>query len=184
VMAKNQGVITETVSAYHNADNMTDRFNALATVVHHLTDKHQQEKLLHDFYDRYHDNHIILDKWFSVQAMKPGKSGVAAVRRLMKHPDFTLRNPNRLRSVIAVFAMANPSGFNVENGAGYRLVADLVKTLDRINSQVAARLLTAFRSYKMLEPNRRRMAKDALEGIRQGDLSRDVTDILSRTLAD
>jgi aminopeptidase N len=80
--------------------------------------------------------------------------------------------------------MANPSGFNVGNGAGYKLVADLVKKLDGINPQVAARLLTAFRSYKMLEPNRRRMARDALENIRQGDLSRDVTDILSRTLAD
>ncbi|MEM7288934.1 MAG: aminopeptidase N [Pseudomonadota bacterium] len=168
---------------YHKADNMTDRFNALACIVHHHGNKQARETVLADFYDRYKDNHIVLDKWFSVQASVPGPRSITNVRKLMKHPDFTMSNPNRLRSLVGVFAMANPSGFNAANGRGYTLAAKTIATLDKSNPQVAARMLTAFRSYKTLEPKRRKLAENALKTIEaRKSLSTDVADILTRTL--
>ncbi len=174
----------DVVKRYKSADNMTDRFNALMTIVHHHSEAGVREKALSDFYKRYHDNHIILDKWFSVQAMRPGSSTVSQVKKLMKHPDFTLNNPNRLRALIGVFAIGNPSGFNAASGTGYRLMADAIIKLDKINPQVAARLLTSFRSFGLLDAKRRKHAESALKSIQQQkELSRDVSDILTRTLA-
>ena len=118
---------------------MTEQFAALSTIVHHHPDRGLRTRVLEDFYNRFHENHIVLDKWFAVQASKPGSSTVAIVKRLMKHKDFSLHNPNRLRSVIGVFAMANPTAFNAENGNGFKLVLDTIAKLDAINPQVAAR---------------------------------------------
>ena len=174
----------EILRDYKSATNMTDRFNALRTIVHFHPSKADREKVLADFYKRYLDDHIVLDKWFSVQASRPGVSTITTVKKLMKHVDFTFQNPNRFRSLIGVFSMANPSAFNAANGNGYRLVADALIKLDKINPQVAARMLTAFRSYRSLEPARRKLAEDALRRIeKSGKLSRDVSDILARTLA-
>ena len=174
----------DVVKRYKSADNMTDRFNALMTIVHHHSEKGIREQVLADFYKRYQDNHIILDKWFSVQAMRPGSATVGQVKKLMKHPEFTLNNPNRLRALIGVFAIGNPSAFNAANGAGFRLMANAIIKLDRINPQVAARLLTSFRSFNLLDSKRRKHAEKALRSIQaQKELSRDVADILTRTLA-
>ena len=168
---------------YYRSDNMTDRYAALLGIVHFHPDKNTREKALESFYAKYNDNHLVLDKWFAVQASRPGTQTVATVRKLLKHPGFNLSNPNRLRSLIGVFASANPGAFNAANGTGYRLVAAIVAKLDQTNPQVAARLLTAFRSFRSLEPGRRRQAEDALRAIQaKGGLSRDVSDILERTL--
>ena len=125
-----------------------------------------------------------MDKWFSTLAMKGGASAADRVKRLISHSKFSWTNPNRMRAVIAVFAMANMTGFNAINGKGYKLVSDAVKKLDDINPQVGARLLTSFRSYKSLEPVRRKLAEAALQNIRtKSGLSSDISDILDRTLA-
>jgi len=184
VKANQDAAKKDVLRRYKNADNMTDRFNALMTIAHHHSEADVREKVLKDFYKRYRENHIILDKWFSVQAMRPGSATVGQVRKLMKHPDFTFNNPNRLRALTGVFAIGNPSAFNAANGAGFRLMADAIIKLDRINPQVAARLLTSFRSFGLLEAKRRKHAENALLSIqKQKELSRDVADILTRTLA-
>ena len=183
VLARTKAALNEIEKVYFDADNMTVRYNSMATIVHFHPSKELRERVLEDFYSRYHTNHIVLDKWFAVQASKPGRATVAQVRRLMKHKDFSLNNPNRLRSVIGVFAMANPTAFNAENGSGFKLVLDTIAKLDAINPQVAARMLTAFRSYNSLEAERRAQAGQKLRDLqsRKG-LSRDVSDILDRTL--
>ncbi len=184
VLARSKLMLTSVEKLYFNADNMTDRYNALATIVHFHPSRELREKVLADFYRRYRDDHIVLDKWFAVQASRPGRATVAQVKRLMKHEDFSLQNPNRLRSVIGVFAMANPTAFNAENGSGFKLVLDTIAKLDAINPQVAARMLTAFRSHKSLESARRQQAVARLKELQsRGKLSRDVSDILDRTLA-
>ena len=184
VIARSKSALTEIVKDYKTSNNMTDRFNALRTIVHHHPAKADREKVLADFYKRYRDDHIVLDKWFSVQASKPGSSTITTVRKLMKHDDFTFNNPNRFRSLLGVFAMGNQSAFNAANGKGYMLMADALIKLDKINPQVTARILTAFRSYRVLEPSRRKLAEAALRKIENsGDLSRDTADILGRTLA-
>lgn len=184
VIGKSKSALAQIIRDYKRAENMTDRFSALVTIVHYHPDRTAREKILKDFYARYRHNHLVVDKWFSVQASRPGSATVAAVRKLMKHEDFTLSNPNRLRSVLGVFAMANPTAFNAANGSGYKLMVDAIVRLDRINPQVAARLLTTFRSYKSLEKERRRLTEMHLKRLQsQKDLSRDVSDILDRTLS-
>ncbi len=184
VLAKSKAALEEITQRYASADNLTDRFNTLCTIVWHHPDRKEREGALTSFYERYKSNHIVLDKWFSVQAMRSGASTVSSVKSLMRHDDFSLKNPNRLRSLIGVFAMANPTAFNAPNGAGYKLVGDVIMSLDDTNPQVAARLLTAFRSYKSLEAGRRKLAVDVLKRIEQKPkLSPDVADIVNRTLA-
>jgi aminopeptidase N len=109
---------------------------------------------------------------------------VARVAELMKHPKFRITNPNRVRALLGAFANANQTAFNSADGSGYALYADVILTVEKSNPQVAARLATAFRSWRSLEPKRREMARETLAAIagREG-LSRDLADIVGRTLA-
>ena len=174
----------DVVRQFEKANNMTDRYAALQAITHHHPSAATRKKALESFYKRHRKNHLILDKWFMVQGTRAGASTARAVKALTRHEDFSFTNPNRLRSLIGVFASANPSGFNAASGAGYELVAQTVAKLDRINPQVAARLLTSFRSFRALEAGRRKLARQALEKLSSsGELSRDVSDILNRTLA-
>ena len=106
-----------------------------------------------------------------------------ACEALSAHPSFSFKNPNRVYALIRSFAAFNPVGFNRPDGNGYRFVAELVSDLDRQNPSVAARIATAFRSWRMLEPGRRGKAESALRKMQQSEpLSRDLGDILTRTL--
>jgi aminopeptidase N len=184
VISKSGSALKDISRIYEKSNNMTDRINALMTLVHHHPDQKVREKALERFFTRYKDNHIVLDKWFSVQASRPAKRTLTDVRKLMKHEMFTFNNPNRFRSLLGVFAMGNQSVFNADNGKGYELVADALIKLDKINPQVTARMLTAFKSYRALEPGRRKLCLSALKKIEaSGNLSRDTSDILGRMLA-
>ena len=117
--------------------------------------------------------------------MIPEDDTLERVLRLMEHPGFSMRNPNRLRSLVGTFAAANLSQFNRKDGAGYEFVAKIVIETDRSNPQVAARLLGAFKTWRSLEPVRRSLAHAALKKIEQQEkLSPDVGDIVMRTLAE
>ena len=110
---------------------------------------------------------------------------VACVRALTTHPAFSMANPNRVRSLIGSFAQANHTQFNRADGAGYDFVADIVLVLDPKNPQVAARLMGAFRSWRALEAGRRARAQATLRRVASAPtLSRDVGDIVARTLAE
>ncbi|MGE0564688.1 MAG: aminopeptidase N [Pseudolabrys sp.] len=167
---------------YDAADNMTDRMAALSTLTQHETPA--RDRALADFYNRFEADSLVVDKWFGLQAMMPGDGALARVKQLTRHPAFSMSNPNRMRSLIAVFAFANPAQFNRPDGAGYDFIADSVLELDPKNPQVAARLATAFRTWRMLEQGRRGKAEAALVRIKAAPtLSRDVTDIVERALA-
>jgi aminopeptidase N len=168
---------------YHDADNMTDRFGALSILAQHRGPT--RERALDDFAQRFEMDPLILDKWFSLQASIPEHETLDRVKNLMSHPGFSKSNPNRLRALVGSFAMANPSQFHRADGAGHEFVADIVIETDRSNPQVAARLLGAFKSWRSLESKRRAYAKKALEHIAaQENLSSDVADIVTRSLAD
>ncbi|KQP75076.1 aminopeptidase [Methylobacterium sp. Leaf113] len=164
------------------ATTMTDRLAALAVLAQ--VSGPAREDALARFATDYRSEPLVLDKWLAIQATIPDEGTPVRIRRLQGHPAFTMTNPNRVRSLIGSFGMANPTQFNRPDGTGYALVADAVLALDSTNPQVAARLLTAFGSWRMMEPERRDRAKAALTKI-QGvaGLSRDVSDILQRTLA-
>jgi aminopeptidase N len=161
---------------------MTDRMAALATLA--LIPGACREDALEDFAARFAHDPLIMDKWLALQAMIPEPQTLDRVKNLMQHPIFTLTNPNRARALVGSFAMGNPTQFNRTDGAGFDLLADVVLKLDPLNPQVAARLLTAFRTWRMLEPGRRLKAETALKRVAAaGNLSPDVTDIAARSLA-
>jgi aminopeptidase N len=167
---------------YQSADNMTDRLAALSSLALHPGDA--REEALADFYTRYADNALVIDKWFGLQAMIPGEKTLDRVRGLTKHKAFDFSNPNRIRSLIGAFAQGNPSQFNRADGEGYAFVADAVIALDPKNPQIAARLATAFRTWRTMEAGRRRTAEAALIRIKGASgLSRDVSEIVERTLS-
>ena len=140
--------------------------------------------LFDDFRRRYRDEPLILDKWFAVQATMPEAETLERVKALAGDPAFSMANPNRVRALIGSFAMANATQFHRPDGAGYEFVADAVLELDPANPQVAARLLTAFGTWKSMESGRREKAASALRRIAAApSLSPDVTDIVQRSLA-
>jgi aminopeptidase N len=167
---------------YEAADNMTDRMAALATLSLH--DVPERRAALDDFFRRYCADALVVDKWFSLQATMPQADTLDTVRRLTRHPAFSLANPNRVRALIGAFAQGNPTQFNRADGAGYEFVADNVLALDAKNPQISARLATAFRTWRTLEAGRRGLAEAALRRIKAApSLSRDLSDIVERALA-
>jgi len=167
---------------YELADNMTDRMAALATLSLHNVP--ERKRALAAFYTRYASDALVMDKWFSLQAMIPHRNTLENVRNLTAHPAFSLSNPNRVRALIGAFAQGNATQFNRADGSGYDFVAETVLALDPKNPQVSARLATAFRSWRMLEAGRRAKAEAALEGLKATPgLSRDLADIVERALA-
>jgi aminopeptidase N len=168
---------------YAAADNMTDRMAALHTLSLH--DTPERTRAIDDFYQRHADDPLILDKWFALQAGIPEPATLERVRSLTAHPKFSFGNPNRVRALIGSFAQGNPTQFNRADGAGYAFIAQNVLALDAKNPQVAARLLSAFKSWGSLEPARRSAAEAALRRVAEmPNVSRDVSDIVQRTLAD
>ncbi|WP_343313921.1 aminopeptidase N [Brucella sp. BE17] len=169
---------------FTQADNMTDRFAALTVLVHRFGETGQAKEALSAFEQRFGSDGLVMDKWFIVQATRPGLHTLNAVRELTKHPLFSLDNPNRVRSLIGAFSAANPTGYNRKDGAAYAFFADTILAIDPENPQLAARLLTAMRSWRSLEETRRARAKTALERIAgSAGLSTDLRDIVDRTLA-
>ena len=166
---------------FTTANNMTDRFAALASLVY--SGSALRENALSHFEDRYKDNPLVMDKWFALQSAIPEPETLKRVQNLMKHPAFSLTNPNRARSLLGGFAMSNPTQFNRADGAGYRFIGDIIIAIDKKNPQVSARITTAFRSWRTLETGRQTKAQQALLTMSEHkDLSRDLRDIVDRML--
>jgi aminopeptidase N len=174
------GIVEE---EYRSADNMTVRLGAMSAASL-LPRSERRQSLFEDFYRRYENEPLILDKWFAMQAMMPEPDTLDRVRELMRDPHFSMANPNRVRALIGTFAMANATQFHRPDGAGYGFIAEVVLELDGANPQVAARLLTAFGTWKTVESGRRAKAEAALRRIAAApSLSVDVSDIVQRSLA-
>ena len=167
---------------YQAADNMTDRMAALSTLS--LCDVPERAVTLDDFYARYADDPLIVDKWFTLQATIPEPATLDRVKTLTGHRAFSFANPNRVRALIHAFALANQREFNRADGAGYDFVVNTVLALDRKNPQLAAKLLAVMKSWRVLEPGRRAMAENALQRVAAApSRSPDVADIVQRALA-
>lgn len=181
VDARDEQAAKHAVAVYKDADNMTDRFAALAAVVHARLDA--AEPLLADFEKRYRDNPLVMDKWFAVQAQAAAGSTVEKVEQLMDHPAFSLKNPNKVRALIGAFGMHNPYAFHRADGAGYRLVGNTVRRLDALNPQVAARLAAVFNRWADFDDDRKQLMREQLEATQAVEsLSPDVDEIVSAAL--
>jgi aminopeptidase N len=166
---------------FDRASNMTDRMASLSVLMNLPGDA--RERAIVAFERRYHDEPLVLDKWFTLQAVIPEEDTLERVRRLMGHPAFSMSNPNRVRALIGSFAMLNQVQFNRVDGAGYEFLAEIVLRLDEANPQLAARLLTSFGTWRMMNQARRSKARETLLAIAgKPNLSRDVADIVNRSV--
>jgi len=164
------------------AENMTDRQGALMVLCGLETPL--REDRLKAFYERYDDNALVVDKWFTLQALSLHPQVMEHVRSLAQHPDFTMSNPNRVRSLYMAFA-GNPQGFHAADGSGYRMIADVILELDPINPQTAARFVSPLGRWRRIEPGRAALMKAELERmVKTEGLSRDTFEQVTRSLGD
>jgi aminopeptidase N len=147
---------------YRSATNMTDMIAGLAALTR--MESPLRDNAFTDFHDRFKSDPLVLDKWMGLQAGSPLPETVPSVRALMRHPAFDIKNPNRVRALIGAFG-GNHLRFHSASGDGYRLVGDVIRTLDPINPQVAARLTGAFESWRRYDPARQALMKAELEKI-------------------
>ncbi len=169
------------VTRYKGANSMTDSFAALSC----LADMQgpEREEALASFYTKWKDDPLVLNKWFTVQATCGLEDVLDRVKALCDHPDFTLRNPNRARSLVGAFAMGNPSAFHAEDGSGYRFLATQVIAMDSINPQIASRLVDPLLAWRRLGKGRQAILKEELGKILAvKGLSKDVYEKVSKSV--
>jgi aminopeptidase N len=165
---------------FSQADNMTDRQGALGILTN--SDAAEREAALTAFYERYRDNGLVLDKWFSVQALSSRTDTVEAVATLAGHPDFTLSNPNRMRALVGAFA-ANQRAFHHASGRGYRFLADMILAVEKLNPQTAAKLVPPLGRWRRFDPARQELMQAELRRIvEMPGLSKDVFEQASKSL--
>lgn len=171
---------------FTSANCMTDKLAALSC----LTGKSdgagadRRAQALEEFYKDAAGDALVVNKWFSTQASADLPDALDRVRALLEHPDFTWTNPNRMRSVVSIFAGANMAAFHAADGSGYEFVGDAVVKVDKINNQIAARLAGAFSLWRRYDPARQEMMTAQLKRIKDTpDVSKDVFEIVSRSLA-
>ncbi|MBQ5947675.1 aminopeptidase N [Massilia sp. ST3] len=166
---------------FDTADNMTDRAAALSALIQSRVP--EAADALDVFYQEFKGEALVVDKWFTMQATAP-TTDVAAVRALMRHPAFTLRNPNRARSLVAAFCASNPVQFHAPDGSGYQFWAEQVIALDALNPQVASRLARAMDRWRRYAPELQVQMQTALQQVAgQPELSNDVREVVSKALA-
>jgi aminopeptidase N len=164
---------------YHKATNMTETAHAMVLLA--ARPSPASDRALAHYFERWKDDHLVIDTWFGAQALSPDAGTLDRIKALSRHPLFSITAPNKVRSLIGNFANANPVQFNRTDGAGYEFVAGQVLDIEKFNPQIAARMLGCFRSWRALEPERRKLARKALQRIAKTDgLSRDVFEIVSR----
>jgi aminopeptidase N len=167
---------------FQQADNMTDSLSALIALSNRDCDQCRQA--LDDFYNKWSDDVLVVNKWLSVQAMSHLPGTLDRVRALASHEAFDIKNPNKVRALIGTFCSANQAQFHAASGEGYALLTEFVTRVDALNPQIAARLLSPLSRWKRMDSHRQALMKQALEKIlAHKDLSRDVFEIASKSLA-
>jgi aminopeptidase N len=180
--ATERGTYTKLASKqYAQARSMTDRVAAIARLVN--TAGTAREEALADFYSRWEGDALVIDKWFSLQAMASREGTMNDVRALMKHPSFTMLNPNRVRSLIGVFASANPVHFHAKNGDGYTFLADRIIDLNKTNPQIGARFVSPLGQWRRYDQDRQGLMKEQLQRILETpELSKHIYEMVNKSL--
>jgi aminopeptidase N len=165
---------------YETAKTMTERQAALMVLA--MLGGEKAEQALADFYTRFEDDPLVVDKWFAVQASVPGEGTLEKVEALMRHPAFTMANPNRLRALAGSFA-GTPSAFHRVDGRGYEWLAETIVAADKLNPQTAARFVPPLGRWRRIEEGRAGKMRGAVERIlREPGLSKDVFELASKSL--
>jgi aminopeptidase N len=179
VFANRKAGIGAAMEAYKSANNMSAEMGALAALVQ--VDCAERQDALDQFHARHRQDHLLIDKWLMLNAQCTGRGAAARIDRLTHHPDFKWTTPNKVYALFAAFTSGNTAGFNAADGSGYRVLADAIIRLNGNNPQVAARIATGFRSYRVLDAGRKASALIELNRIlAESNLSGDVYEIVSR----
>jgi aminopeptidase N len=170
------------VTAFDNARSMTEGAAALEALG--AVRKRRLRRSAHTLLRALAGKSVVIDKWFAIQASSPRADALARAERLRAHPDFNLKNPNRVRALAAAFAMRNPRAFHSADGCGYRFLATLAEQIDPLNPRSRRVLLTPFESWKRFDPQRQAHARTALEQLAAlTNLSKNTREMVERTLA-
>lgn len=180
--SKSIPVLQQICDFYAQFNNMTIRQRLLCVITHYYPE--HSKNYLEDFYDAWQDEELVIDKWFSFQATQGDDSCYEQMLELLEHPDFSMTNPNKVRSLIGAFARSNPTQFHHETGRGYAFVAKQVIKLNKTNPQLAARTCGAFNGWRSLEcKQRQKLIKAQLKKILETEnLSADVFEIANKAL--
>ncbi|WP_313677865.1 aminopeptidase N [Pantoea vagans] len=166
---------------YHQATNMTDALAALSAAV--AAQLPCRDALLAAYDERWHQDGLVMDKWFVLQATSPAANVMRNVRQLLNHRSFTMSNPNRVRSLVGAFASANPAAFHAKDGSGYKFLVEMLIDLNTRNPQVAARMVEPLIRLKRYDEGRQAMMRQALEQLLELDkLSGDLYEKITRAL--
>lgn len=169
------------LNEYKMATNLTDQFAALAALSQNPGKT--RDDILADFYNKWQDDYLVVNKWFLLQSTSDIPGNVENVKKLLDHPAFDLRNPNKVYSLIGGFC-GSPVNFHAKDGSGYKFLGDIVVQLDKLNPQVASRMVSAFSRWKRYDETRQGLAKAQLEMIMSANgLSENVFEIASKSLA-
>jgi aminopeptidase N len=170
---------------YNSANNMTDSSGALRAVVNNPSSQlpDMKEELLSHFYNKWKHETLVVEQWFSMQSAASIPDNLQAIKNLMEHEAFEIRNPNKVRSVIGAFCHNNAVAFHQLDGSGYEFLTEQVQTLNSVNPQIAARLLTPLTRWKKYNQERQSLMQDALRKIQSiEDLSPDVFEVVNKSL--
>jgi aminopeptidase N len=161
---------------------MTDQMMALGVLVQ--SGDRLSLRALDDFYARWRNDDLIINKWFAVQAAATRRDTISRVKALLKHPDFDIKNPNTVRALLGTFAHGNPFAFHAASGAGYKLLATQVKRIDKLNPQLAARLVQAFDRWRNYTPKQQKLMRAALSDLQKvKGLSANTYELVTKALA-
>jgi len=181
VLSGNEEAEKICISQYDNARNMTDTMAAFSLITD--SDFDQRQQIVDDFEQRWKHDALVMDKWFVAQATSSRETTLDQVKRLMNHELFSITNPNKVRSLVGAFCSANPLRFHQANGAGYRFLADNVIELDKLNPQIAARMLRIISRWNRYDTKRQGLMKTELERVAGVEsISSDVFEIASKSL--
>ncbi len=182
-VSQNQAGLEICQQQWQSRNNMTDAIAAMGALVQSEWQS-EAKQTIDEFYNQWHHEALVMDKWFAVQAQRSSADALETVKDLVTHELFSYTNPNRVRSVVVSFAYLNPKAFHRADGAGYRWVGEQVKTLDGLNPQVAARVVSAFNRWRLFDEQRQQLIQQVLEDIlAQKTLSKDVFEIVSKALS-
>ena len=168
---------------FSKAATMTDQLAGLALLVN-CSQPLVRQKVIDAFYQQWQHDELVLDKWFALQAGCELPNTLASVKKLLSHPAFNIKNPNKVRALIGAFVQNNPRHFHAIDGSGYDFLTDMLIKMDKINPQIAARLATPFTRWQRLNATRQALMKQQLKRLAAVDLSRDLRELVAKSLVD
>ncbi len=174
-------VVEQSWQQFNTSDNMTDLQAAFVHLVHSTQDE-KARAALDKFEQDWTNDALVMDQWFQVQASRPQPDALARVKALMSHPAFSLKNPNKVRSLIGVYCNQNRVNFHGIDGHSYRFLADVVLELDQMNPQIASRLITPLTRWQKLDVKRQQLMQTELQRIAQAELSKDLFEVVNKAL--